>query len=232
MRRLSGSIGHLTRPPHRMRRAPMGRNCPPSSAWLVLSAPFVRSVMRILELHASYFHAAWRREHEVLTWGFGPRVDVRTGPQPLAIGELLDRLPGGWRPDLIVLGEDGPLLRVLGLEDAPCPIVMLALDHRGHLAWQAQLARAFDVVCVGRRDGLAAFVGAPVEWCPPWAPDGMPEPVGERAHPVVVVGAPVTDDTSGLVGDLARRVSVRFAEGPSAALFGQTRIAVRHPKAG
>src|SRR5262249_28103041 len=219
MRRLSGPTRHLARPSRRM----------DADAWAGIAhrrrhgscfrpGPF-EGVTRMLELHAAVFPAAWGREHEVLTWGFGPRVDVRTGPQPLAIRELLDRLPGGWRPDLIVLGEDGPLLRVLGLEDAPCPIVMLALDHRGHLAWQAQLGRAFDVVCVGRRDGLAAFVGAPVEWCPPWAPDGMPEPVGERAHPLVVVGAPVADDSSGLVGDLARRVSVRFAEGPSVALF-------------
>ncbi|MFN8542688.1 MAG: glycosyltransferase [Candidatus Binatia bacterium] len=187
--------------------------------------------MRILELHASCFRVPWRRDHEVVAWGFGSRVDVRAGGTPVQLPDLLRSLPKGFVPDLIALGEDGPLLRVLGLEDAPCPTVLLSLDARGHLGWQGQLARALDVVCLGRRDALPAFSGANAGWLAPWAPDGIPESVGARSCPVTVIGAPLAEDPHGLLARLARRAPVRFAEGPSAALFGQSRIVVRHPAA-
>ena len=70
--------------------------------------------MRILELHA-----------------------LRATEAVVTLDEVLARLPASWTPDLIVFGDDSRGLLVLGLEDAPCPTVMLSVDTHHHAWWHA-----------------------------------------------------------------------------------------------
>src|SRR5262249_33743126 len=113
--------------------------------------------MRILELHAPYFRTAWRREHEVLCWGVDARCDLHAPEAVVTLDEVLARLPPSWTPDLIVLGDDSRGLLVLGLEDAPCPTVMLSVDTHHHAWWHAGLAAVHDVAFTAQRDLLPAF---------------------------------------------------------------------------
>src|SRR5262249_36073143 len=87
-----------------------------------------------------------------------PPTPPPTAAPTVHLDEVLARLPPGWEPERIVLGDDSRPLGVLGLEAAPCPTVMLSIDAHHHAAWHAPLARAVGIAFVAQRDYLPAFV--------------------------------------------------------------------------
>ena len=147
--------------------------------------------MRILELHAPYFRDRWRRDHDVLAWGNAPHVDVRASGTATHLHQILERLPAGWTPDVILFGDDCQLLRVVGLEDAPCPTAFLSVDAQHHASWHAHVAAACNEVFVAQRDYLPVYRDAGVEnphWLPLWAPDDVAPPVEPPVHDLAFVG--------------------------------------------
>lgn len=187
--------------------------------------------MRILEVHAPYFRAHWRREHDVLAWGIHDHCDLVTRTPVARLADVLAALPAGWVPDAIVYGDDSRPFRVLGLEDAPCPCVMLAVDTHHHEHWQAHLGAAFDTAFVAQRDYLRSFerTGARATWLPLWAPDDLPPPAARPLHDVSFVGSlsPLFHAERGPFLDQVRaRLPVHVAQGDYAPVFSSSRIVV------
>jgi hypothetical protein len=186
--------------------------------------------MRILELHAPYFRERWRREHEVLAWGPHAHHDVRQTQPTQRLADVLATLPVGWTPDLIVLGDDSRPLAVLGLEDAPCPLVFLSIDAHHHGAWHAPLACAADVALVAQLDWLPMFAEAGASgtaWLPLWAPDDLPRADGTVAHQVAFVGsldARFHPERVALLDALCDRLPLHVGQGAYAETFARSRI--------
>lgn len=187
--------------------------------------------MRILELHAPYFRAFWRRAgHEVLCWGPHPECDLQATAAAVSLDELLGALPAGWTPNLIVFGDDCRLLRAVGIEDAPCPTLMISVDAHHNAGWHAPLAVACDVACVAQRDYLDAYVAAgatDVHWLPCWAPDDLPPPVPAKTFEVAFVGSldpRLNPERVALMDALRARLPLHVAEGAYADVFGRSRI--------
>lgn len=145
--------------------------------------------MRILTLHAPVFADAWRDSHDVITWGVDPTCDLHPADVVMTLETVLASLPAGWTPDRIVVGDDGRLPRVLGLERGPCPTALVSRDPRA-VPWHAPLAAAVDVAFAAQRSALGSFAeaGAAARWLPPWAPDGVPAPVAQKEHAIAFVG--------------------------------------------
>lgn len=186
--------------------------------------------MRILELHAPYFRTPWRRAHDVLCWGPYPHCDLRAPEVVMSLDEVLLALPSGWQPDLIVLGDDSRSLLVLGLEDAPCPTVMLSVDTHHHAWWHAPLGAAHDAVFVGQRDYLGAFAAAgaaDARWLPLWAPDATPPPEPVRTHAVGFVGTldpKLHPDRVDFLEAVGRHVPIHAVGGPWAPVYCRSRV--------
>jgi Glycosyl transferases group 1 len=186
--------------------------------------------MRILELHAPYFQDLWRREHDVLAWGSDPACALRADAPVSYLDDVLRQAPPGWTPDVILFGDDSRVLRVLGLEDAPCPLVMLSVDAHHHSAWHAPLGSAFDVVFVAQRDYLPTYSAAGVpapRWLPLWAPDGLAAPVAEKRHAVAFVGSidpRFHPQRVRLLHALAGQLPLHVAEGAWAPVYAESRI--------
>jgi hypothetical protein len=185
--------------------------------------------MRILELHSPYFRTLWRREHDVLCWGRHDHCDVRTSAPATQLTDVLAALPSGWNPDLIVFGDDSRLLYVTGLEDAPCPTLMLSVDAHHHAGWHAPLASVCDVAFVAQRDYLPSYelAGADVRWLPLWAPDDVPAPAAEKTHDVSFVGTldPILNPGRVTFVDALRPLlPLHVASGDWRPIFGRSRI--------
>jgi hypothetical protein len=186
--------------------------------------------MRILELHAPYFREHWRREHEVIAWGPHAHCDLVATRPVVRLTEILELLPEGWHPDLILFGDDSHPLRVLGLEDAPCPLAMLSIDAHHHAAWHAPLATAFDSVFVAQRDHLPAFRAAGVtvaRWLPLWAPDDLPRPRLRKTHQVSFVGSLDTrfhPERVAFLDAIRPQLPLHVAEGDYRPIFTRSRI--------
>jgi len=147
--------------------------------------------MRILELHAPYFRDRWRRDHEVLCWGRTAAADVRLTAPATDLAQILAALPAGWTPDAIFLGDDCQLLRVFGLEDAPCPVVFFSVDAQHHASWHGLVGSACDEVLLAQLDYIPGYAAAGVDnlhWMPLWAPDDVPAPSPVPVHDLAFVG--------------------------------------------
>jgi len=187
--------------------------------------------MRILVLHAPYFRARWRAEgHDVVAWGPHPDCDVVAPDAPVALDAVLRTLPRGFAPDLVLFGDDCLLLRVLGLEAAPCPTVMLSIDAHHNAGWHGPLSAAFDAACVAQRDYLDAYrgFGSPaVHWLPCWAPDDAPPPAPAKRHAVSFVGTlhpRLNPDRVALMEALRARIPLHLASGAWGEVFATSRI--------
>lgn len=192
--------------------------------------------MRILTLQAALFADAWRREHDVLAWGLDPTCDFHPERAVTPLDAVLAALPAGWTPDRIVLGDDRRLLRVTGLEHAPCPTALVSLDPRA-AAWHAPLAAALDVAFVAQRALLPQFTraGATATWLPPWAPDDAPEPAAKKAYGVAFVGtldAAAKPRRAAFLEALRARVVLHAVEGRFEDVYPRSSVVVDHAEAG
>ncbi|MFN8542698.1 MAG: glycosyltransferase [Candidatus Binatia bacterium] len=187
--------------------------------------------MRILELHAPYFRDAWRQAgHEVVCWGPYPHCDLRAPEAVVSLPEVLAALPSGWAPDAILLGDDSRSLLVLGLEDAPCPTVLLSVDTHHHAWWHAPLAAAHDVAFVAQKEFLDGFVAAGVPdacWLPLWAPDDVAAPQRVPAHAVAFVGSldpTLHPERVAFLRAVGARLPLTAQQGDWRSVFGASRI--------
>lgn len=184
--------------------------------------------MRIVLLHAPLFRAHWRRDHEVLACGPHADCDRPLPLAPIRLGAVLADLP--WTPDLLVVADDGQPLTILGLEDAPCPVALIAVATHQHEHWQAPLGAACDAVFVAQQDSLATFAAAGAThatWLPCWAPDVLPAPNLVRALDASFIGAldAATHPTrSPFLAAVAERVPLVVGNGERLAGYAASRV--------
>src|SRR5262245_15249649 len=97
-------------------------------------------------------------------------ADVPAVVGQLSVGELIDRLPRGFRPDLFVWIDGGPGFLPTELERLDCPTVCLVGDSHTQLDWRLAYARRFShVFLMFNRQHVPLFRGAGcerVDWLP------------------------------------------------------------------
>lgn len=87
------------------------------------------------------------------------------------LAAVLDRLPAGDRPDLVLVVERlGPRRLPLNLENIKVPRAFYALDPHLNLYWHQKYATTFDLIFTTQQTSMSAFRrgGRPVHWLP-WA---------------------------------------------------------------
>jgi hypothetical protein len=120
----------------------------------VLAGPFDRS------LHAEYMRGAFE-DADTITFGHWEGSDV-VAAQGEDVRSVLDQLPEGWSPDLMLWWRPEYTVLPRGLAEVPFPVVMLTSDW--YLSWQGTLAAAryADLVVTGSR-GAPVFRAAGVD---------------------------------------------------------------------
>ena len=111
-----------------------------------------------------------------------PAVDIR---------EILDNLPSGFNPDVIVYHDDSnPFLYVSGLEELSIPLVFFSVDIHLHSERHRIYSGLFDRTLIAQKD----FVDSVKDYCPNsfWFPLWCridAEPASDRDIPVVFRGS-------------------------------------------
>jgi len=134
--------------------------------------------MRILLLNQNFFKEEFRYlGHDVLSVGLltNQKADLVLAQQVVQLDELLDMLPPGFEPDIIVWLDDSAPIRLLGFEDCDIPCVFYSIDSHHHHLVHSHAAGMFDHVLVAQKDFLINFNvhDTPVTWLPLWASEYM-----------------------------------------------------------
>ncbi len=201
---------------------------------------------------ARYLERAFRKRHEVLTWG--PAISdeimkvwdlasIRHRVRPTDLGydspnvdEALKRRAPGWIPDLFLWIESGVPFPIEGLGALPCAKACYLIDTHlelpndrrvdAHLEW----ARRFDVVFLAQQAYVERFraAGLNAHWVPLGCdPDIHKEIRLPRVHPISFVGSLNHQRRIDLIGKLQSRFKVRtercFLEEMSR-VFSQSKI--------
>lgn len=128
--------------------------------------------MNILMLNQDWFAPEWRAQgHTVVTAGIAHHLDYKL-PYPLASWSVVcDLVPGGFKPDVIIVHDNSSPVLVTGLESAPMPTVFYSVDTHHHASYHKLLAGAFDLNFVAQKDYATAYteLGEPWIWLPLWA---------------------------------------------------------------
>ena len=95
--------------------------------------------------------------HEVLTCTTNQTGDVWIPEFPVAIDQVLNALPRGWRPDLILLMDESTEPMFLGLEGLDIPLAWYTIDSHLHLHWHKAYAAVFDFVFVAQKDYVPSY---------------------------------------------------------------------------
>ena len=103
-------------------------------------------------------NAFLRHGHDVLTCTTDQGGDIWIDEFPVTIERVLDALPHGWNPDLVLLMDESTEPMYLGLEGLEVPIAWYTIDAHLHLHWHTSYAAVFDFVFVAQRDYRLDYV--------------------------------------------------------------------------
>lgn len=85
------------------------------------------------------------------------------------VGQILEHLPGGWKPDLFLWVESGVSYPLNGFSSLPCPTACWLIDTHLHLEEHLRIAKAFDFVFLAQKKYVALFQKAgfrQAQWLP------------------------------------------------------------------
>lgn len=128
--------------------------------------------MRILLINQTWFANDLRQmEHQVLSVGVAPHLDVQLSNPIIHIDTLLQSLPNGFYPERIVWLDNSAPMTVLGIEDCGIPTLFYSVDTHHHAGNHALLTHAFDHTLVAQKDYLPQFPteSSRITWFPLWA---------------------------------------------------------------
>ena len=109
--------------------------------------------MNILVLNQDWFAAEWREAgHRVITCGIATHLDVVVTMPVLHIDTLLDMVPGGFSPDVVVVMDNSSPLLFTGLEETTVPTIFYSVDTHHHAELHGYLFRMFDAFLVAQKD--------------------------------------------------------------------------------
>ncbi|MFO0775836.1 MAG: glycosyltransferase [Nitrospiraceae bacterium] len=189
--------------------------------------------MRILHLGNGYFVSDFRdMGHEVIHVGFGSSGDICFHTYPIAPSDIHARLPAGWNPDLIVLGDLSGFPMLVGLEFFQVPLVWYAIDSHIHLDWHMHYAAVFDLIFVAQRDVTRFYLRdgerQAVEWAPLFCMPQYDRVMGlSRDLPIAFVGSlnpQLNPARVALIDALRSRVPLHVHHGAYADWFNRSQI--------
>ncbi len=189
--------------------------------------------MKILHLGNPYFVHDFRDlGHEVVQVSIGEPGDIQLMHYPVGLKEIMTRLPSGWRPDLVVLGDHSAYPWVVGLEFLDVPLVWYAIDSHLHLSWHTQYAAVFDLIFVAQLDAVRYYRADPERQAVEWAPlfcDGRSDRRLGRARdlPLTFVGTlnpKWNPDRVALIEALRRKMPIHVQSGPYVELFNRSQM--------
>ena len=85
------------------------------------------------------------------------------------VGQLLEHLPGGWKPDLFLWVESGVSYPLHGFSSLPCPTACWLIDTHLHLKEHLKIAKSFDFVFLAQKKYVPLFHEAGIRqahWLP------------------------------------------------------------------
>jgi len=148
------------------------------------------TTVKILIFNQDWFAAELRdMGYEVVLCGTGDHMDVKLTSSMHHIDQVLQDMPSGFAPDVILWMDNSAPLLLIGLEDCKVPVIFYSVDTQHHYELHSQLATAFDYVLIAQRDYMFYFAetGTPMEWFPLWAPRYV-EPSKDKKFDLTFVG--------------------------------------------
>lgn len=144
--------------------------------------------MNILTINQDWFAPSWRvMGHSVMTCGYSGNRDVLLPRYFLSLEEIYSFLPTNFRPDLIVILDDGTPVSFPDIHTAPVPVVFYSVDthHLGFLHFG--LTALFDHIYVAQKDYLGGFGASRSSWLPLWCSKPC-APSPEKRFEAIFVG--------------------------------------------
>lgn len=187
--------------------------------------------MNILLWNQDWFAAELRAQgHTVTSMGYATHLDVHLESPILHIDTAIKRIPGGIRPDLIIVHDNSAPIGLDGLESTDIKTVFYSVDTHHHCELHVELAKVFDVTFVAQRDYMPAFEAAGVEvhWLPLWASREV-TPVEPKEFGAVFVGtlnAKLNPDRVAFFEALQKAVPLVCKSGDWATIFDRSEIVV------
>jgi len=119
--------------------------------------------------------------------------DIPMARGQVDIGQVLDQLPKGWRPDLMMWIDSATGFLPMGLEKLDCPTVCLSVDtHTGQIDWRMKYAKMFSHTYLVHNQFIDQFkaAGCPfVGWLPSaCAPDVHGKIAAHKSYEIGFVG--------------------------------------------
>ena len=119
--------------------------------------------------------------------------DIPMARGQVDIGQVLDQLPKGWHPDVMMWVDSATGFLPMGLEKLDCPTVCLSVDtHTGQLDWRLQYAKMFSHTYLVHNQFIDHFkaAGCPfVGWLPSaCAPDVHGKIPANKSYEIGFVG--------------------------------------------
>jgi hypothetical protein len=146
--------------------------------------------VKVLLWNQNWFASELKAEgHAVVTMGYAHHLDVVLESPMIHIDNALAKIPGGWRPDLIIVHDNSAPLGLDGLDTTDIPTIFYSVDTHHHCELHIELAKVFDATFVAQRDYMPAFeaAGLKTHWLPLWLSQEV-TPVEPKQHGAVFVG--------------------------------------------
>jgi hypothetical protein len=189
--------------------------------------------MKILLLGNPYFQRDFEEAgHQVKTVGFERPADIRVEQIPAGVEEILARLPSGWEPDFVMLGDESTQPYFVGLEELDVPLGWYAVDSHIHLGWHRAYAPVFDFIWVAQRDAVAHYcldaARQLVQWLPLFCDPREDRDLGlARDYPLSFVGTLNPDwnpERVALIEKIRNRFPIHVETGPYVGLFNRSKL--------
>lgn len=187
--------------------------------------------MKILLLNQDWFaHEMRSLGHEVVSAGIATHLDVVL-PRPVVhIDSVIENLPNGFIPDVILWLDNSAPLLITGFDETKIPTAMYSVDTHHHFDLHSYIAHLFDHVFIAQRDYFPAFASSetPLSWLPLWA-SRVVEPSERKDHQVTFVGnmnARLNPDRVNFFDQLQKLVPLHITQGEWWNIFPYSEIVV------
>jgi hypothetical protein len=170
--------------------------------------------------------------HDVIAVTQDQYSEVKVERFPVGIHHVLSALPGGWEPDLVVLGDGSSYPMFLGLEFLQIPLMWYAIDSHIHVGWHRAYAAVFDVILVAQKSYVSSYQHDPsrqiVQWLPLFCqPEHDRLIPGPKIHDLCFVGTlnqRFNPDRVRLIEAIRTRFPIHTATGDYVETFNRSRV--------
>lgn len=187
--------------------------------------------MNILLFNQNWFADELRAlGHTVTSMGYATHLDVALDSPIIHIDSALKRVPGGKKPDLLIVHDNSAPIGLDGLEATDIKTVFYSVDTHHHCELHVQLANVFDVTFVAQRDFIQSFEAAGIKtyWLPLWVSKEV-TPVEPKEFGAVFVGTlnpKLNPDRVAFFEALGKEIPLVCKSGDWAQIFDRSEIVI------